>query len=116
MSVSVLKMSACTNVSMISRPYSATGMRATSEPGDDAERHLAPEDVAEESHRQRDRLDELEDELDEAHEQRDEPGADALLELVEREELRQVAADAEPPEALDLEREEGDRAPGRWSR
>ena len=44
---------------------------------DDAERDLAAVDVAEESHRQRDRLDELEHELDQAHEQRDEAGADA---------------------------------------
>ena len=78
------------------------------EAGDDAQGDLAAVDVAEESHRQRDRLDELEDQLDETHEQRDEAGADALLELVEREELARVAADAEPPEALDVEREEGD--------
>ena len=41
--------------------------------GDDAERDLAAVDVAEEPHRQRDRLDELEHELDEA----DEHGDDA---------------------------------------
>ena len=65
---------------------------------DDAERDLAAVDVAEESHRQRDRLDELEHELDQADEQGDDPGADALAELVEREELAEVAPDAEAPE------------------
>ena len=43
-----------------------------------------------------------------AHEQRDDARADAVLELVEREELAGVALEAEPPEALDVEREEGD--------
>ena len=74
-----------------------------------AQRDLAAVDVAEESHRERERLDELEHQLDEAHEQRDEPGADAVLELVEREELAQVAAHAEASEALDLEDDEGDQ-------
>src|SRR4029079_6228587 len=71
--------------------------------GDDAERHLPAIDVAEESHRQRDGLDELEHELDQTDEQGDDAGADAVLELVEREELAQIAAEAEAPEALDLE-------------
>ena len=46
--------------------------------GHDAERDLAAVDVAEESHRQRDGLDELEHQLDEADEQGDDPGADPV--------------------------------------
>ena len=75
---------------------------------DDAEGDLAAVDVAEESHRQRDRLDELEHQLDQADEHGDDAGADAVPELVEREELAEVAADAELPEALDLEDQEAD--------
>ena len=97
-------------LSMSSRPSSATGMKAMVSAGDDAERDLAAVDVAEESHRERDRLDELEHELDEADEQGDDPGADAVLELVEREELAEVAAEAELPEALDLEDDEATSA------
>src|SRR6476619_2094243 len=71
--------------------------------GDDAERHLAAVDVAEESHRERDWLHEFEHEFDQADEQRDAAGTDAVLELVEREELAEIAADTEPFEALELE-------------
>src|SRR4029078_13284593 len=73
---------------------------------DDAEGDLAAVDIAEESHRERDGLDELEHELHEAHEERDDPGADAVPELVEREELAEVATHAEPLEALELEVDE----------
>ena len=86
-SVSTLKMSAWMKLSMNSRPSSATGRTATSERRHDAQRDLAAVDVAEESHRQRQRLDELEHQLHEAHEQGDDARADAVLELVEREEL-----------------------------
>src|SRR4051812_24223101 len=80
--------------------------------GDDAERDLAAVDVAEESERERDRLDELEHQLDEAHEQGDDAGADALPELVQREELAEVTADAELPEPEELEdREAHERHP-----
>ena len=79
-SVSVLKMSAWTKVSMISRPYSATGrQQAGREPSARRQRDLATVDVAEESHRQRQRLDELEQQLHEAHEEGDEARADAVL-------------------------------------
>ena len=87
MRVSVEKMSACTRLSMSSRAIIAIGMIATVSAVSTPERHLAAVDVAEESHRQRDGLDELEQELDQAHEHRDDPGADALPELAEREEL-----------------------------
>src|SRR5829696_7585321 len=56
------------------------------ERGDDAERHLAAEDVAEQSHCQRDGLDELEQELDEADEQVDDAARDPLLEAAQHEE------------------------------
>src|SRR5689334_9811175 len=65
---------------------------------DDPQRDLAAVDVAEESHRQRDGLDELEHQLDQPDEQRDDSRSEAVLELVEREELAEVAADAERPE------------------
>ena len=39
--------------------------------GDDAERHLAAVDVAEETHREREWLDEFDHEIDQAHEERD---------------------------------------------
>src|SRR4029453_2180850 len=74
---------------------------------EDPEGHLATVDVAEESHRERDRLDELEHQLDEPDEQGDQPGTEAILELVDREELAQVATDAELAEALKLEEQEG---------
>src|SRR4051812_4644097 len=70
---------------------------------DHADRHLARVDVAEESHRQRDRLHQLEHQLDQADEHRDEAGADAVLELVERKVLAEVAADPETSEPLGLE-------------
>src|SRR5262249_46598672 len=73
---------------------------------DDPEGDLATVNVAEESERQRDRLDELEHQLDEAYEQGDDAGADALLELVQREELAEIAADPELPEAEELEDDE----------
>src|ERR1044072_1744544 len=76
--------------------------------GDHAERDLAAVDVGEEEERQRDRLDEREHELDQADEHGDDAGADALLELVEREELAEVAADPELPEPEELEDEEAD--------
>ena len=76
---------------------------------DDAEGDLAAVDVAEESHRQRHGLDELEHELDEADEHGDDAGADAVLELVDREELAEVAPHAEVAEALDLEDQEADQ-------
>src|SRR5690242_8479428 len=72
--------------------------------GDDPEGDLATIDVAEESERQRDRLDELEHQLDQAHEHR----ADALPELVQREELAEIAAHAQLPEAEELEDREAD--------
>src|SRR5256885_98666 len=71
--------------------------------GHDTEGDLAAVDVAEEPHRQRDRLDELEHQLDEPDEERQDPGADAVAELVEREELAEIAADAERAESLELE-------------
>ncbi len=77
------------------------------EGGDHAEGDFATVDVAEQSHAQRDRLHELEHELDEADEDGDQAGADPVPELAEREELAQVA-DAERPEALELEVGEGD--------
>ena len=77
MSVRMLKMRAWIELSMTSRPSRPTGHERDGQGGDDAERDLAAVDVAEESHRERDRLDELEHELDEADEQGDDPGADA---------------------------------------
>src|SRR3954451_13419155 len=77
--------------------------------GDDAERHLTAVDIAEESHRQRNGLDELEHQLDQADEQGDPARGDPVLELVEREELAGVAADAEPTEPLELEVDEADK-------
>ena len=62
---------------MTSRPSRRDRDDGDGQRGDDAERDLAAVDVAEESHRQRDRLDELEHELDQADEQGDDPGADA---------------------------------------
>ena len=73
----------------------------------DGQRHLAPEDVAEESRRERDGLDELEHELHEPHEDGDEAGADAAAELAEGKELGEVAACPEAPDTLDVEGEEG---------
>ena len=78
------------------------------EAGDHPERHLAAVDVAEESHGQRDGLDELEEELDEAHEEGDDAGAHAVPELVDREELAEVPADAQLAETLGLEDDEAD--------
>ena len=95
MSVRTEKMSAWMALSMTSSPSSADGDEGDGQRSDHAERDLAAVDVAEESHRQRDRLDELEHELDQADEQGDDPGADAVAELVEREELAEVAADPE---------------------
>ena len=65
--------------------------------GDHAEATLAAVDVAEESHRQRDRLDELEHEFDQADEQGDGPGAMPLRNSYSGEELAEVAADPEAP-------------------
>ena len=96
-------MRAWMTLSRKSSPMSPTGMIARVSAGDDAQGDLAAVDVAEESHRQRDRLDELEHELHEADEHRDEARADPDLELVDREELAEVAADAQLAEALDLE-------------
>src|SRR2546422_6812996 len=45
---------------------------------EDAQRNLPAQDVAEESHRQRDRLDQLEKELDQTDKQVEQPGAEAL--------------------------------------
>src|SRR6266540_2331677 len=69
----------------------------------DAKGHLATEDVAEETHRERDGLDELEHELDEPDEQTDGARADAIPEGPEWEELREVAPNPETPKALELE-------------
>ena len=80
--------------------------------GDDAERDLATVDVAEESHRERDRLDELEHEFHQPDEQRDHACADPVLELVEREELAEITPDAQLAEPLDLEDRRRRRAPG----
>src|SRR3954454_7029630 len=74
---------------------------------DYANGHFTGIDVAEESHRERDWLDELEHQLDESDEHGDEPGAYAVLEFVEGEELPEIAADAELAEALDFEDDEG---------
>ena len=109
----MLKISAWIALSRNSRPSRPTGTIADGQRRDHAERDLAAVDVAEEPHRQRDRLDELEHELDEADEHRDEPGADAVLELVEREELAGVAAEAELAEALGLEDQRSDAGRGR---
>ena len=95
MSVRVLKMSAWMRLSMTSSAEQRHGDDGDGQRGDDAQRDLAAVDVAEESHRQRDRLDELQQELHQADEQRDDPGPDALPELPEREELAEVAADPE---------------------
>src|SRR6476619_1495416 len=78
--------------------------------GDDTERHLATVDVAEESHGERHWLDEFEHEFDQADEQRNAAGTDAVLELVEREELAEIAADAETLEPLELEVDEADQS------
>ena len=67
----MLKMRAWTTLSMTSRPSRRDRDDREGQGGDDAERHLAAVDVAEESHRERERLDELEHELDEADEQGD---------------------------------------------
>src|SRR4029079_8357648 len=56
-----------------------------------------------------DRLDEFEHELDEPDEQRDAARRDPVLELVEREELARVAAEAEALEPLELEIDEADQ-------
>src|SRR5215203_2939959 len=79
------------------------------ERGDDAERDLTAVDVAEEPHRGRHRLDELEHQLDETDEQGDPAGRDPVLELVEREELAEVASDPQSPKTLELEVEEADQ-------
>ena len=71
MSVRMLKMSAWIALSMTSRPSRRDRDERDRQRGDDAERDLAAVDVAEESHRERDRLDELEHQLDEPHEQGD---------------------------------------------
>ena len=92
MSVSVLKMSACTKVRIDLQAVERDRDERHGEAGDDGQGDLPAEDVAEESHRQRDRLDELEDELDEADEEGDEPRPDTVPELVEGEELGEVAA------------------------
>src|SRR6185369_14729123 len=76
--------------------------------GDDAECDLATVDVAEESHRECDGLDELEHQFHETDEERDPARADPVLELVEREELAEIPADTESPEALELEVDEAD--------
>src|SRR5688500_241221 len=73
---------------------------------DDAEGDLAGVDVAEESHRERDRLDELEEELQQADEQGDDARPDAVAEPADVEELAEVAAEAQVPHALDVEHEE----------
>src|SRR6266571_10457 len=75
---------------------------------DEHQRDLTAVDVAEESHRERERLDELEHQLDQPHEERDDPGPDPVPEFVEWEELAQVAAHAEAAEALELEDGERD--------
>ena len=112
MRVRTLKMSAWTKFRITSRPTSATG-RTTSVRAVIAEGHLAAVDVAEESHREGQRLDELEHQLDEADEHGDDARADPILELVEREELAQVPADAEALEALVFEEDEARRGQGR---
>src|SRR6476660_7542735 len=76
--------------------------------GDDAECDLATVDVAEESHRERDGLDELEHQFHETDEERNAAGTDPVLELIEREELAEIAADAESAEPLELEVDEAD--------
>src|SRR3954469_10410018 len=76
--------------------------------GDDAKGDLARVDVAEESHRQRHGLHELEQELEKPDEQRDDARSDAVAEPAEVEELAEIAADAEAPDALDVEQHEAD--------
>ena len=60
------------------------------------------------SHRQRDRLDEFEHQLDQADEHRDGARPDPVAELVDGKELAEIAADAVPAEALELEEREAD--------
>ena len=96
-------MSAWIALSRKSRPYRPTGKMTMVRAVMTREGDLAAVDVAEESEGERDRLDELEHELDETDEQRDDAGADAVLELVEREELAGIALEAELAEALRLE-------------
>src|SRR5439155_24935861 len=73
---------------------------------DDPERDLTAEDIAEESHRQRDRLDELEQKLNQADEQVDDAASHALAEAADDEKLAQVATHAEAAEALEVEVQE----------
>ena len=71
MSISVEKIRAWTKFRSPSSNRNAAGNDDDRERRDHAERDLAAEDVAEESHCQRDRLDELEHELDQADEEAD---------------------------------------------
>ena len=82
MSVRTEKINAWMALSMTSSPSSATGMKAMVSAVITPRATFAAVDVAEESHRQRDRLDELEHEFDQADEQGDGPGRHAVAELV----------------------------------
>src|SRR4029079_8789343 len=66
-------------------------------------------DVAEETHRQGDGLDELEHEFHKADEESDAARGDPVLELVQREELARVAPEPESFEPLELEVDEADQ-------
>ena len=92
--------------SSASSPMQGHGHDCQGQGRDDGQGDLAAVDVAEESHRQRDRLHELEEELDDPDVHGQQPGPDAVAELADREELAEVAAHAQLPEALALEEHE----------
>src|SRR3990172_12054759 len=78
---------------------------------DDAQCNLAAVDVAEESHRQRDRFDELEQKLDDTDEERDQPGREAFRpEGFQAEELAEIPANSQRADPLDVEHREAEES------
>src|ERR1035437_6257576 len=85
------------------QPYECDGDHGQGKRRDNGQCNLTAVDVAEESHRERDRLHELEEEFDYAHIHGQDARPEAVAELSDREELAQVTAHAKTSEAFALE-------------